>query len=101
MNASSFSKEIEEKQRDVDYVSFFVEGQVFEELTPLTIAKHNCLHMINVIDKLTKYADRDLDAADEEETSKRESVLAKEVVPDLLVYAVQIATAFKVDWLMS
>jgi hypothetical protein len=96
-----FSKEIEAKQRDVDHVSFFVDGQVFEELTPLTIAKHNCLHMINVIDKLTKYVDRDLDAATDEESVRLETILAKEVVPDLLVYAVQIATAFKIDWLIS
>ncbi|HLD71650.1 MAG TPA: hypothetical protein VI873_03490 [Candidatus Peribacteraceae bacterium] len=91
------SHAIGETQRACDHVSFFVEGKVFEELSPMDISKHNSLHLINVIEKLTKWLEDPLpegpDAIDQ--------ILKKEVVPDLVVYAVQIATAHACNWLLA
>jgi GTP cyclohydrolase II len=70
------------KQLDCDQVSFFVGGKTFEELTPQDVGKHNCLHLIDVLAKF--------DAVIPEDEFSHE-ILRTEVVPDLLVYALQLA----------
>lgn len=87
-STEKLSNSLTSEQLACDQVSFFVDGKVFEELTPLKVAKHNCLHLINVLAKF--------DAATLEDESSQE-ILQTEVVPDLLVYALEFAYVFGHD----
>jgi len=86
-SAKKLSNLLMDRQLACDRVSFFVDDKVFEELSPLDVAKHNCLHLINLLSKF--------DIATLEKSSQK--ILQTEVVPDLLVYAFQLAHVFNHD----
>jgi hypothetical protein len=90
----SFSAAVELKQAACDHVSFFIGNKTHDELQPVEIAQHTCLHLHNVLEKISAGIDGDAAASATE-------VVREEVVPDLMIYGVQIATAFRADWLMG
>lgn len=89
----SFDQKIVTRQHGVDLVSFFVDGKLFDELSGHEVRRHNLSHLANVVAKLT----RGIHRAEELDIS----IIQNEVVPDLIVYALQTAFSANINWLTT
>jgi hypothetical protein len=79
-------------QEDVDRASFFVDGRRYSGLAPIDIIRHDLFHLVKLVAKVADYCDKS-----EHDLAPDVAVLADEVIPDLLVYALQFANALDVD----
>ena len=85
-------KELQQLQRSIDDRSFFVRDRRWKELPADEVIQHDLLHLAKLLAKIADFLDL-RDHSRNPDVSRMKS----EVVPDLLVYALQIANALEVD----
>lgn len=77
---------------EVDRRSFFVDDRCYADLEALDIVRHDLYHLVKLIAKVANFCDQNDHNL---EPSRR--VLEDEVIPDLVIYALQFANALGVD----
>ena len=85
-------KSLRETQRLVDEISFFASGKRYSHLSAYEILRHDLFHIVKLAAKAARFCD---DVEHGLEPSHGE--ITDEVIPDLLVYALQLSNAFHVD----
>jgi hypothetical protein len=71
-------------------VHYYVNRKRFEETSPQNMLKHEVCHLIKAVNKVNN--------ACIHSTAKEIQVIKSEVVADLIIYALEIAIAFDLDW---
>jgi hypothetical protein len=84
--------ELRKIQKQCDEISFTIFGKKYNQLTPEEILKHKCFHITNLLAKVSAVCEKH-----EHELEGDTAKIVNEVVPDLLVYALQLANAYSVD----
>ena len=84
--------ELQEYQKKIDSTSFRVGGSEFVDLTDRQVIQHDLLHLVKLCAKLAHVCD----CEDHNLPSNLKKVVV-EVIPDLLIYALQLANAASVD----
>lgn len=79
-------------QESVDEVSYFLKNKRYTDLSPMDITRHNCFHLMNLVAKISTICERD----DHDLPASVEPIV-REVIPDLVIYALQFANAFGID----
>lgn len=84
--------ELKTVQKQCDEISFVIFGKKYDQLTPKEILRHKCFHIANLLAKISAVCEKyehDIEA----EIDK----IINEVIPDLLVYSLQLANAYNID----
>lgn len=89
---NNYFRELKKIQEDIDKQSFFVKDKRYSELKPIDFLKHNCFHLSNLVAKISKVCEQD---DHDNELSKKEII--DEVIPDLIIYALQFSNVLDVD----
>jgi hypothetical protein len=84
--------DLKELQRKIDLDSFRIKDKCYSELEAIDILKHNCFHLVNLAAKVSSVCEKEEHSID---VSKQQII--NEVIPDLIIYALQFANIFDVD----
>jgi hypothetical protein len=85
-------EQLKEKQKEIDESSFFIKDRRYAELEPIDILKHNCFHLVNLVSKVSRFCEQE-----EHDRHLSPEQIKNEVVPDLIIYALQFANQLDVD----
>lgn len=83
---------LQELQRECDELSFHIHDKEMAELTLVELLNHKCFHLANLVAKVSRVceqADHGVPPATEQ--------IAREVIPDLIVYSLQLANRLGVE----
>ena len=84
--------QLQDSQKVVDERSFQLGDYSFDQLGLAQIVRHDLFHLVKLTGKIAQFC-HELDHGFSPSTDQ----LAEEVVPDLLIYALQISNALGVD----
>jgi len=87
-------KQIQMKVKKCDEKSYFVLDKMYSELSDNEILNHNCFHLVKAVGKLANYLEKREHNINVE---KEKNIVINEVIPDLIMYAVQFSNRFHVD----
>jgi hypothetical protein len=90
--AQKMSSYLRARVREIDRASFFVGSRRYDDLTAHEIIAHDLRHLVKATSKVAAYCD-----AHDHNADVGGGVLEREVIPDLIVYAVHLANALDVD----
>lgn len=84
--------ELQSLQRTIDEESFFVCKKRWSDLTSDEVVRHDLFHLVKLVAKIGDYLD-----LQEHSVTRDPARLVEEVIPDLLVYSLQLSNALDVD----
>ncbi len=84
--------ELKKIQEECDKKSYFIKNKKYHQLKNIDILKHNCFHINNAIAKISRICEQE-----EHNKDLSHKRIINEVIPDLIIYAVQFANIYKID----
>lgn len=79
-------------QEKVDLESFKIKQKNYDELKQIEILKHNCFHLANLVAKVARFCEKE-----EHNLPISNDEIINEVIPDLIIYALQLSNLFDVN----
>lgn len=86
-------KELEDQLLSVLTRHYYVNEQTFDQISPLNMAKHEICHLTKAIHKIQ--------SACNYQSPETIGIVINELMPDLIIYSLEIAIAFKVSWWLN
>jgi hypothetical protein len=84
--------QLREIQKRCDELSFSIDNNKYPDIEKMQILKHKCFHLAKLLSKIASVCEQD-DHNIDEPVSK----IVDEVIPDLLVYSLQLANLYNID----
>ncbi len=84
--------EFKQVQLECDESSYFIQNRRYTQLSQMDILKHTSFHLAKALAKISHVCEQD-----EHNIHVPSSVIVNEVIPDLLIYAIQLANLYDVD----
>jgi hypothetical protein len=90
--AQMLFKSLRALQRQCDELSFSINGKKFHNVTEAELLAHQCFHLGKLVGKVAAVCE-----AREHGTQSTTDQIKREVIPDLIIYALQLANLYDVD----
>lgn len=84
--------EMKPVQEECDAESYFIKDRRYAQLSRAEILKHTSFHLAKSLAKITHICEQE-----EHNIHVSPDIIRDEVVPDLLIYAIQLANLYDVD----
>lgn len=69
---------------------YYVQQQLFEEISAHNMAKHELCHLTKALYKVQSYFDSNL--------AEDLQIIKAEVIPDMVIYALEVSIKYNIDW---